>query len=216
MRIDSTGPPVRVQPFQPAARLERTREGTFADAVDATAAREDAPSAAARERTDPSRPTSDERGAGERELTDEQKREVEQLKRRDREVKAHEQAHQAAGGAYAGAPKYEYETGPDDRRYAVGGEVSIDASPVAGDPEATIRKMEVVRKAALAPQEPSVQDQRVAQKASVQEAQARRELTEQRNEELGAAVADPRSRAQRAYAFTDPVLSPGVLFDATG
>ncbi|MFG0316505.1 MAG: putative metalloprotease CJM1_0395 family protein, partial [Planctomycetota bacterium JB042] len=96
------------------------------------------------------------------------------------------------------------------------GEVSIDVSPVPGDPEATIRKMEVVRKAALAPQEPSVQDQRVAQKASVQEAQARRELTEQRNESLGADAADPRSRARRAYASTDPVLSPGVLFDATG
>ena len=95
-------------------------------------------------------------------LTQEAEQAIAALKARDREVRQHEQAHKAVGGPYAGAISYEYVTGPDRQRYAVGGEVQIDASPVAGDPEATIRKMEIVRAAALAPVEPSPQDRAVA------------------------------------------------------
>jgi len=50
-------------------------------------------------------------------------RRVEQLKQRDREVRAHEMAHVAAGaGVVTSGASYSYETGPDGRRYAVGGE----------------------------------------------------------------------------------------------
>ena len=87
---------------------------------------------------------------------------VRQLAGREREVIAHEQAHSAVGGRYAGAPSYSYTRGPDGRSYISGGEVSIDVSPVPNDPEATLRKMEVVQRAALAPAEPSGQDLRVA------------------------------------------------------
>ena len=67
-------------------------------------------------------------------------------------MRAHEQAHLAAAGPYAnGAPTFEFQTGPDGRQYAVGGEVSIDTSPVPGDPEATVRKAQTVKRAALAP-----------------------------------------------------------------
>ncbi len=97
-----------------------------------------------------------------------------ELKETDAHVRRHEMAHIAAGGQYvrAGA-QYRYETGPDGKRYAVAGEVSIDTSPEP-DPEATIQKMEVVRRAALAPADPSPQDRRVAAKASaaIQEAMA--------------------------------------------
>jgi hypothetical protein len=112
-----------------------------------------------------------------RSLGPDEKRAVEELKRRDREVRAHEQAHKAAGGGLVtGGPSYTYETGPDGKQYAVGGEVNIDTSKVAGDQEATIEKMEQVRKAALAPADPSAQDQRVAAQAAQKEAQARAEL----------------------------------------
>jgi hypothetical protein len=47
---------------------------------------------------------------------------VHELGARDREVRAHEAAHAAAGGALAGVPHYDYVTGPDGRRYAAGGE----------------------------------------------------------------------------------------------
>ncbi|MBN1578247.1 MAG: hypothetical protein JW913_16930 [Chitinispirillaceae bacterium] len=111
------------------------------------------------------------------ELTPEEQKQVAELKRRDREVKAHEAAHIAAGGGYVGGAQFSYQSGPDGKRYAVGGEVSIDTSPVNDNPEATIRKMQTVRRAALAPADPSGQDRAVAAAASAQEAQARQELS---------------------------------------
>lgn len=111
------------------------------------------------------------------ELTEEQQKQVTELKQRDAEVRSHEQAHVAAGGPYVtGGPTYEYQEGPDGRRYAVGGEVQIDTSPVDGDPEATIQKAQVVRAAALAPAEPSSQDLAVAAAATQMAAQAQAEL----------------------------------------
>ena len=109
-------------------------------------------------------------------LSDEETQQVEKLKARDREVRTHEQAHLAAAGPYArGGPTYTYQQGPDGQRYAIGGEVQIDTSPVPGDPEATIAKARVVRNAALAPAEPSSQDRAVAAAASQMEQQARAE-----------------------------------------
>ena len=109
-------------------------------------------------------------------LSDAESKEVQDLKRRDQNVRQHERAHAAAGGAYAGAPAYQFETGPDGRRYAVSGEVPIDVSPVSGDPDATIRKMDQVKAAAMAPAEPSSQDRAVAADAAAKKAQAEAEL----------------------------------------
>lgn len=110
-------------------------------------------------------------------LTDDERKELEQLKARDREVRAHEQAHLAAAGSYArGGPTYTYQRGPDQQLYAVGGEVQIDTSEVPGDPQATIAKAQVIRRAALAPAEPSSQDRAVAAEAAQMAAAARMEL----------------------------------------
>lgn len=107
---------------------------------------------------------------------DEQKR-VQDLKARDREVRAHEAAHLAAAGGYAqGGANFSYSRGPDGKLYATGGEVSIDSSAVAGDPEATLRKSQVVQRAALAPAEPSGQDRQVAAEAAAMATQARQEI----------------------------------------
>lgn len=112
-------------------------------------------------------------------LTEEEQKQVEELKKRDQEVRQHEQAHKAAAGPYArGGPNYSYQTGPEGKRYATGGSVQIDTSPVAGDPEATIRKMEVVQRAALAPAEPSGQDQKIAAQAAQQAQKARQKLAQ--------------------------------------
>ncbi len=122
-------------------------------------------------------------GSGTKQLSAEEKREVEKLKKRDREVRAHEQAHLAAAGGYArGGAKYTFETGPDGRRYATGGEVPIDTSEVPDDPQATIRKMAVIRKAALAPQNPSGADRNIAASAAMKSAQAMRELMQEKGE----------------------------------
>ncbi|MEO0399924.1 MAG: putative metalloprotease CJM1_0395 family protein [Pseudomonadota bacterium] len=98
-------------------------------------------------------------------LSDEQLEIVARMKARDREVRAHEEAHKIVGGRYAGAISYDYQEGPDGQRYVVSGSVPIDTAPVPGDPVATIAKMEVVIAAALAPSEPSPQDRAVAQQA---------------------------------------------------
>lgn len=113
--------------------------------------------------------------AAKAEIEEQKQQEIRVLAARDREVRAHEQAHAAVGGAFAGAPKYQFERGPDGVNYAVGGEVPIDVSPAA-TPEATIAKMQAVRRAALAPAEPSPQDRRVAQEAIAAEARARQEV----------------------------------------
>ncbi|MEW6984301.1 putative metalloprotease CJM1_0395 family protein [Colwelliaceae bacterium 6471] len=92
--------------------------------------------------------------------------ELSTLKKRDREVRAHEQAHSSVGGSLTGAPSYSYEQGPDGNKYAVSGEVDVDLSIVEGDPQATINKMQKVYAAALAPADPSIQDKLVAATAS--------------------------------------------------
>jgi hypothetical protein len=121
---------------------------------------------------------------------------IAQLQARDREVRAHEQAHLSAAGPYAtGGIKYDYQTGPDGNRYAVGGSVGIDVSPVPGDPEATIVKMQVVQRAALAPAEPSGQDIKVAAQAAQQASEARIELQTERTEELNATAEEAPSTA---------------------
>ncbi|QEY58040.1 hypothetical protein FXF61_02065 [Pseudomonas sp. C27(2019)] len=108
-------------------------------------------------------------------LLPEQIKQVEQLKVRDREVRAHEMAHlAAAGGLATSGASYTYQLGPDGARYAVGGEVKIDTSS-GNNPEETIRKAQAIRAAALAPAEPSGQDHAVAAQASQMEAQARAE-----------------------------------------
>lgn len=118
----------------------------------------------------------------------EEQAQISELASRDREVRTHEQAHAAVGGAYAGAPTYTFKRGPDGKSYATGGEVGIDTSAVPGDPEATLRKMEVVVRAALAPAEPSAQDRSVAAQAQAQAAAARVELSEMRREESAQAL----------------------------
>ncbi len=114
------------------------------------------------------------------ELTEAEEKQVQELKQRDAEVRAHEQAHAAVGGSYASSPSYEFTTGPDNKQYAVSGEVQIDSAPVPNDPEATIRKMDIVIRAALAPAEPSSQDIQVATKAQQDRSAAQSELAQQR------------------------------------
>ncbi|MBP0482730.1 putative metalloprotease CJM1_0395 family protein [Sagittula salina] len=108
---------------------------------------------------------------------------IAKLKTRDREVRAHEAAHASIGGAHAGSVSYTYQTGPDGKRYAIGGEVPIDVSPVAGDPEATITKMQQIKAAALAPAEPSSADRRIAATAEAARAKAQADLTALRTQE---------------------------------
>ncbi len=106
------------------------------------------------------------------ELSPQEKRLVEKLRAIDRKVKAHEMAHLAAAGPYARGVSFSYVRGPDGVLYAVAGEVKLDVSKVPNDPDATIRKAEIVERAALAPADPSPQDYAVAAKARAMKMQA--------------------------------------------
>lgn len=119
-------------------------------------------------------------------LTTQEERLLEQLRQTDRRVRAHEQAHMAAGaGLVRGGVSFSYETGPDEKRYAVGGEVSIDVSG-GSSPQETLVKARQIRAAALAPADPSAQDQKVAAQAARMESEARAEIAAQQREAITA------------------------------
>lgn len=122
--------------------------------------------------TDPSKAE----GPGGKPLSEADQKMVEDLKQRDRAVRAHEQAHMAAGGSLVrGGATYSFQLGPDGQRYAVGGEVSIDTS-AGRNPQETVAKAQAIKSAALAPADPSAADRAVAAKATKMEAEARKDL----------------------------------------
>lgn len=100
---------------------------------------------------------------------------VQELKQIEREVIAHEAAHMAAAGALGGGVSYTYTAGPDGKRYITGGEVPIQIQP-GSTPDETLRNMQQVQRAALAPADPSGQDRQVAARAAAMAAQARSEI----------------------------------------
>ena len=171
----------REQPLSPAEQFAQLQSaGQTPEGTDSTGTTQEAEE---EKEVDPNTP----RAANGEPLTEEEQAELQDMKRRDEEVRVHEQAHQSAGGQYASAPHYEYENGPDGKRYVTDGSVNIDVGEES-DPQATIDKMQVVKRAALAPAQPSAQDRRVYAEASQKEAEARRELNEQRQEEAASAT----------------------------
>jgi hypothetical protein len=129
---------------------------------------------------------------------------VNELGSRNQEVLTHEAAHMAAAGSYIrGGASYTYQTGPDGRRYAIGGEVQVDMSPIPGNPRATILKMQAIKAAAMAPASPSPQDVSVASAASQIEAQARADLA--RGVEGGA----------RRSPYESPISAKGLFVSAS-
>lgn len=120
------------------------------------------------------------------ELTPEQQQEVEKLKQRDAEVRAHEQAHiAAAAGLSTSAPTYTYQTGPDGKKYAVGGEVNVSFTE-SGNPETDLRNAEAMKNSALAPSDPSSQDQSVAGEAEKLIQKAQQEISQQQEQQKAA------------------------------
>ncbi len=132
-------------------------------------------------------------------------REIDSLMKRDTQVRSHEQAHAAVGGIHAGQPAFEFEKGPDGKRYAVEGEVQIDVSVVNGDPLATMAKMKQVYAAAMAPVDPSMADIRVAAEAMRKYNQAREEAGTQR-----LAAAPKPELSQNLLGAADPAAEKSV------
>jgi hypothetical protein len=130
---------------------------------------------------------------------------VRELKRIDRQVRAHERAHlSAAAGLAVGGANFQTVRGPDGRSYAVGGEVSIDVSP-ARDPEQTIAKAKRIQAAALAPADPSSQDRAVAAAAMQMQLRAQAELNRARQDERQADNGTASSQSPlTAYSELEP------------
>lgn len=116
------------------------------------------------------------------ELTLQQVQQLRELQSIDRNVKAHEAAHQAAGGGLAGAASFSYTRGPDNQMYAVAGEVPIRMQE-GRTPEETIANARQVAAAAMAPADPSPQDYKVAANAAKMEFDARAEATKLKTQE---------------------------------
>ena len=92
-------------------------------------------------------------------------------------VVAHENAHALVGGTLMlGGAVYQYDMGPDGEPYETSGQSRIDMSPIAGNPHGTIFKMQHVKRAAMAPLNPSGADRVVASQADMVENQARKQL----------------------------------------
>lgn len=123
-------------------------------------------------------------GSGNQQLSQQDKQQITELDKRDKEVRAHEAAHRSAGGGLTQPASFSYQTGPDGRRYAVGGEVRIDTSAVPHDPQATLLKANRIHAAALAPVQPSSQDHHVAAQAAAMANQARIEMAQQQQKNV--------------------------------
>lgn len=128
--------------------------------------------------------------------------EIAQLTVTDRHVRAHEQAHLEVAGPYAtGGPSYTYALGPDGKRYAVGGEVSLDAGPDPAGPEATIQKAKIIQAAANAPVDPSTQDRMVAIQASMMEAVAEAQIAAQQRKAKSGYSGNTEVEAARIFSL---------------
>jgi hypothetical protein len=131
---------------------------------------------------------------------------IRELKQIEREVISHEAAHQAAGGRFAGAVSYTYTQGPDGHSYITGGEVPIHVPP-SSDPAQTVRDMEQVQRAALAPASPSGQDRSVAAQAAAAAAQARQQIAASGSRTQNT----PQTKQTKDESHTDPdTLKTGI------
>ncbi|KAA6224930.1 MULTISPECIES: putative metalloprotease CJM1_0395 family protein [unclassified Campylobacter] len=137
------------------------------------------------------------------ELNDSELRQVKELQQIDREVRAHEAAHQAAGGGLTGSANYSYEKGPDNQMYAVAGEVPISMKK-GGTPEQTIVNARKIYAAAMAPADPSPQDYRVANDALKMESEARVQKNEEQKAELEEKKDTQNSNEEEGFEVDTP------------
>ncbi|MCJ8339265.1 MAG: hypothetical protein MJK10_12415 [Pseudomonadales bacterium] len=141
---------------------------------------------------------------------------IQQLAARDRDVRAHEQAHASIGGPHAGSPSYSYTNGPDGRLYATAGQVSIDTSPVENDPRATLEKAQVIIRAALSVSDPSPADRQVAAEAKNIALKALSELRDDtvQEDDVGDVVRDSQIQAEQQKLQREEFLAEEELKQA--
>lgn len=101
---------------------------------------------------------------------------IEKLKNRDREVRAHESSHSTDPNLIKiGSARFDYTIGPDGKAYATGGRVTLSTGN-AKTPEEALSKAEALKKASMAPGEPSSMDFQALNAGKAMETEAMNQL----------------------------------------
>lgn len=116
---------------------------------------------------------------------------LDHMRKVDKAVKEHEEAHEEVAGSLARGTSYNRVSGPDGNSYRVSGSVQIDTSET-DDPQKTIDKMNQVAKAARAPEGRecavlcplSDADLSVEAKANAKKAEAEQQLSKRQAGEM--------------------------------
>jgi hypothetical protein len=151
-------------------------------------------------------------------LSDQERAEVEALRKREREVRRSESAKLQQAKSLARGPVYSYEVGPDGNVYAVDGEVIFDMKEVPGDPQRTAEKMSETRLALMAVPNPGPEERRLASEAARKEAVARAEIRSEEikalRETITAASEEVEAYKQVPSAYTElaaPLTTDAIL-----
>lgn len=147
-------------------------------------------------------------------LSDEEKLQVAKLQQRDSEVRTHEASHIAAGAGLTSGADFTYQKGPDSKMYAVGGEVEIDTSP-GRTPQETIQKAQQIKRAALAPSNPSPADLKIATNAASMEVSAKAQMQQlqqdSNNNESNGSTTNSNSKNSTKNPYEQNTYIPTVI-----
>jgi hypothetical protein len=101
---------------------------------------------------------------------------VEELKSRDKEVRNHEAAHSTNPELIKiGSAQFDYTIGPDGKAYATGGKITLSTGN-SKTPEEALSKAQALKKASMAPGEPSSQDFQALNAAVAMEFEAKNQI----------------------------------------
>lgn len=139
-------------------------------------------------REDPDSPDSDKQ------------RVIEDLKKRDRDVREHESAHASDPRLVKiGSAQYDYTIGPDGKAYATGGRVTLSTG-TSRTPEEAIDKAEALKRASMAPGEPSSKDFQAMNAASAMEFEAMNRIYSDRGKRADSTMAILKGMNFSTYA----------------
>jgi len=145
------------------------------------------------------------------ELNVDEKRQVAELQRMDRDIRSAQQMRLSQGaGVVKSGVQYEFERGPDGALYVIGAKVSIDTSKAA-TPEETIKKMARAKAAANAGNA-SIEDRRIAANADAIAADAKQELAKKHHQEITKDILDSSESAAGPYSKSDAHLEASIGF----
>ena len=107
-----------------------------------------------------------------------------QLELSQTQIQRHIESHRAVTTQHSSPPNYQYQP-LDGALYIVSGDVVFDTSAEPNNPQATLKKAQLIRMASMAPIDPSLQDRNASQQAMMMVTQAKGEINTVSAESLG-------------------------------